>query len=112
RPSDPPVVLALFTAILGALRATFQPRPRGWLENLALRQQLAILRRKTKRPHLVPIDRAFGFFSLSSGRVGPTPSRSSSPQPSSRGIGVDVPGFGLGSRRAAVDRQRLRRSSS
>jgi hypothetical protein len=28
-------------------------------ENLALRQQLAILRRKTPRPRLVPIDRAF-----------------------------------------------------
>jgi hypothetical protein len=54
-----PIVLALFMAMLGALRAAFRPRASLVAENLALRQQLAVLRRKTKRPHLLPIDRAF-----------------------------------------------------
>jgi hypothetical protein len=52
-------VLGLFVAILGAFGAAFQPRASLVAENLALRQQLAILRRRTKRPQLAPVDRAF-----------------------------------------------------
>jgi putative transposase len=52
-------VVALFTAIIGALRSGFRPRASLIAENLALRQQLAVLRRKRKRPQLAPIDRAF-----------------------------------------------------
>ncbi len=46
---------AIVASLVGALR------PRAWLlaENLALRQQLAVLRRKKPRPQLLPIDRAF-----------------------------------------------------
>jgi hypothetical protein len=52
-------VLGLLIAIVGALGAAFRPRASLVAENLALRQQLAVLRRKTKRPELVPVDRAF-----------------------------------------------------
>jgi transposase InsO family protein len=52
-------MLGFVIAIVGALRAAFRPRASLVAENLALRQQLAILRRKTKRPRLTPADRAF-----------------------------------------------------
>lgn len=50
---------SLLKAIVGALVAVFRPRASLVLENLALRQQLAILQRATTRPPLRPIDRAF-----------------------------------------------------
>jgi putative transposase len=53
------VVLAVVTAVLGALRALVRPRTGLVLENLALRQQLAILNRKAARPRLRSVDRAF-----------------------------------------------------
>ena len=50
--------MALFSAPLGFLRSV-----RSWndlaLENLALRQQLAVLKRQTPRPRLHPADRLF-----------------------------------------------------
>jgi transposase InsO family protein len=46
-------------AIVGALLAAVRPRASLVIENLALRQQLAILRRATPRPRLRPVDRAF-----------------------------------------------------
>jgi putative transposase len=52
-------VLAVVTAILGALRALLRPRASLVLENLALRQQLAILNRKAARPRLQSVDRTF-----------------------------------------------------
>lgn len=52
-------MLGLLLALLGALRAACRPRASLVVENLALRQQLAILRRKTKRPPLLQVDRAF-----------------------------------------------------
>jgi putative transposase len=52
-------VWAVVTAILGALRAFARPRANLVIENLALRQQLAILRRAVARPRLRPVDRAF-----------------------------------------------------
>jgi putative transposase len=52
-------MLALLQATLSALLAAFRPRASLVLENLALRQQLAILRRSTLRPRLRPFDRAF-----------------------------------------------------
>ena len=52
-------MLALLQATLGAVLATFRPRASLVIENLALRQQLAILRRTTPRPRLRPFDRAF-----------------------------------------------------
>jgi putative transposase len=52
-------VLRLLVAIIGALRSAVRPRASLVAENLALRQQLAVLRRKRKRPQLAPIHRAF-----------------------------------------------------
>ena len=52
-------VLAIRMAIFGAAFAALRPRADLVLENLALRQQLAVLRRATPRPRLRPIDRAF-----------------------------------------------------
>jgi hypothetical protein len=50
---------ALFLSILGALRAAYRSRADLAVENLALRQQLANLRRKSDRPRLGKSDRAF-----------------------------------------------------
>jgi transposase InsO family protein len=52
-------MVALLQAIVGALLAALKPRASLVLENLALRQQLAVLRRATRRPRVRPIDRAF-----------------------------------------------------
>lgn len=51
--------MSLFPAILSFLRALFTPRLTLMAENLALRQQLAILHRTAKRPKLRPLDRLF-----------------------------------------------------
>src|SRR5260370_38483068 len=53
------VVLGLLKAFAWALLAATKPRASLVMENLALRQQLAILRRATPRRRLRPIDRAF-----------------------------------------------------
>ena len=47
------------TAILGALVAALRPRASLVVENLSLRQQLAVPRRAVPRPRLRPVDRAF-----------------------------------------------------
>jgi hypothetical protein len=50
------IVLTLMKA---ALVAALRSRASLVLENLALRQQLAVLKRATPRPRLHPVDRAF-----------------------------------------------------
>ena len=52
-------MLHLLYAVLATVRSSLKPRRELALENLALRQQLAILQRKTKRPKLSNADRAF-----------------------------------------------------
>ncbi len=52
-------MVSVLEAIVGAVLATLRPRASLVLENLALRQQLSILRRSTPRPRLRPLDRAF-----------------------------------------------------
>ena len=44
--------MSLVLALLGALRAALRTRTDLTLENLALRQQLAMLRRHSKRPQI------------------------------------------------------------
>ncbi len=56
------IVLVLLKALLGALLAAMKPCASLVAENLALRQQLAVLHRATLRPRLRPIDRAFWAF--------------------------------------------------
>jgi transposase InsO family protein len=51
-------VLAILEAVVGALASAFRSRASLVAENLALRQQLAVLR-IGRRPRLRPIDRAF-----------------------------------------------------
>jgi hypothetical protein len=51
--------MSLVLALLGALRAALRTRVDLTLENLALRQQLAVLRRRSKRPQFGRLDRAF-----------------------------------------------------
>ncbi len=51
--------MSLVLALLGALRAALRTRTDLALENLALRQQLALLRGRSKRPRLGRLDRAF-----------------------------------------------------
>src|SRR3989454_7919074 len=49
--------MSLVLALLGALRAALRTRAHLTLENLALRQQLALLRRRSKRPQFGRVDR-------------------------------------------------------
>src|SRR5882762_7518466 len=51
--------MSLALALLGALRAALRSRTDLALENLALRQQLAVLSRRSKRPQFGRLDRAF-----------------------------------------------------
>ena len=54
-------MVALFLSLIGALRSAFRTRADLALENLALRQQLANLRRTSGRPRLRKSDRVFGL---------------------------------------------------
>ncbi len=51
--------MSILAAIFGFVRAILRRRATLALENLALRQQLAVLRRSVKRPRLRPHDRIF-----------------------------------------------------
>jgi putative transposase len=52
-------MLHLLYVLLATARASLKPQRELALENLALRQQLAIVHRKSKRPKLTKADRAF-----------------------------------------------------
>jgi putative transposase len=49
--------MSVVLAVLGALRAALTTRTDLTLESLALRQQLALLRRRSKRPQFGRLDR-------------------------------------------------------
>ncbi|MGB5502101.1 MAG: hypothetical protein WBM75_06830 [Polyangiales bacterium] len=51
-------MIPLLYALLATARSSLKPQRKLALENLALRQQLAVLRRTTKRPKLTNADRA------------------------------------------------------
>jgi hypothetical protein len=51
--------MSLVLALSGALRASLRTRTDLALENLALRQQLVLLRRRSKRPQFGRLDRLF-----------------------------------------------------
>jgi hypothetical protein len=51
-------MLHLLYALLATVRSSLKPQREVALENLALRQQLAIVQRKTKRPKRTRADRA------------------------------------------------------
>ena len=52
-------MLNLLCLLLATARSSLRSRRALALENLALRQQLAVLGRRVTRPKLSPIDRAF-----------------------------------------------------
>jgi len=52
-------MIVLLYALLGTTRSSLKSQRELTLENLALRQQLAILHRKSKRPKLHEADRVF-----------------------------------------------------
>jgi len=54
--------MSLVLALLGTLRAALKARTDLVLENLALRQQLALLRRRSKRPRVGLLDRVFWMW--------------------------------------------------
>src|SRR5260370_32543104 len=54
--------MSLVLALLGTLRAALKARTALVPENLALRQQLALLRRRSKRPRVGPLDRVFWIW--------------------------------------------------
>ena len=62
-PAITPAMFELLVAVVGAVRAGFRSRTGLIAANLALRQQLAVLRRGQSRPHLSPIDRGSGSCS-------------------------------------------------
>ena len=57
--SSPTLMLHLLYVVFATARSSLKTRRELALENLALRQQLAIVQRKTKRPKLSKADRAF-----------------------------------------------------
>lgn len=52
-------MVVFLRALTGAIVAALSPRASLVAENLAPRQQLAVLRRAAQRPRLRPVDRAF-----------------------------------------------------
>ena len=57
--SSPPLMIHLVYALLATARSSLRSQRELALENLALRQQLAVLKHATKRPALCYADRAF-----------------------------------------------------
>src|SRR5713101_8153885 len=56
---EPGRAMSLLLALFGAFRASLRTRTDLALENLALRQQLALLRRRSKQPQFGRLDRLF-----------------------------------------------------
>jgi hypothetical protein len=54
--------MSLVLALFGALRAALRTRTDLTLENLVLRQQLALLSHRSKRPQFGRLDRAFWMW--------------------------------------------------
>ena len=96
-------VLSLLVTVLAAARSALRTRGALSLENLALRQQLAVLQCRGSRPPLEWIDRLSGSRSRVRGPAGATSSSSSSRLPSCAGTARLSAAAGPGiSRRAPV----------
>ena len=80
------VIKTLFSALQGQRQLA--------LENLALRQQLALLHQTVKRPRITPLDRYFWVIFSKQIAGGDPCSTLSSPIPSYGGIGKTLNSFG------------------
>src|SRR5256885_6035130 len=90
------VAMSLLLALLGTLRAALKGRTDLVLENLALRQQLALLRRRSKRPRVGLLDRVFWIWLSQWWTVaGSAPCRSAADRDSLAPAGVS-PALGMG----------------
>src|SRR5215472_17623458 len=89
-------MVTLAYAVVTYLRALFLPRHKLALEAVALRQQLAVFKRKQPRPKLHRLDRLFWMVLRRLWEGWPKPSSSSSRRPWFGGIVPDSGGFGGG----------------
>ena len=106
------MIEALFL-LVSLTRSSIKNRTELALENLALRQQLAILNRKRPQPRLRKRDRFSGLAFLQSGRNGENPSSWSSPKQSSDGIGKGLHyiGSAFQSERVPADQEQAKTSA-
>ena len=79
-------MVTFLLATLAFARAFLMSRHDLAMETAALRQQLAVYKRKQPRPKLSQVDRLFWVVVRRIGTTGPQPSFSSSPTRYSRGI--------------------------
>ena len=96
-------MLAVILTLLRSLLSGCQSHSRLALENLALRHQLAVLQRQTRKIKLRPADRLLWVVACgASGHTGNTPCSSSNPKPSSLGIAAAFASSGDGNHGAAM----------
>src|SRR2546426_1451125 len=67
--------------LFGTLRSSVRTHRELALENLALRQQLAVWKARQPRPRLTEMDRISGSWWRDSGRIGGVPCRWCGPRP-------------------------------
>ena len=101
-------VVPFFLAVIAAARVFLQSRTDLAVEILALRQQVAVLKRRRPKPPLHPLDRLF-WTVLRLGLAGRMRSSSSSRKQSSVGIGLDSSFIGVGNLDRVVAGQGLPR---
>src|SRR5712692_9203019 len=102
---------SIVVALLGSLRSALRARRNLVLENLALRQQLALLRQRSKRPRFGRFDQLFWVHLFGAGCAGAMFCTWYGPKPLSAGIARGSAPSGLGSRSVEVqDARRWTRS--
>ena len=66
-------LVRVMTLLVQTVRVFFKSRADLAIENLALRQQVAVLKQLRPRPPLTPLDRAFWVALQQTGSTGPMP---------------------------------------
>src|SRR5207249_3720080 len=82
--------------LFGTLRSSVRTHRELALENLALRQQLAVWKARQPRPRLTEMDGSSGFYCRGCGRVGGIRCTWYGPRPWSAGTGMDSDATGRG----------------
>ena len=83
-------MLQIIGLLLASIVRWFRARRSLLLENLVLRQQLAVLKRKHPRPRLGLFDKAFGSLQAGCGPDGGAHLSSLAQKPWSAGAGLDL----------------------